>query len=122
MRNCNCDYVVPPMIIQPLFENAIQHGLKINRVKSGLLSIDIRLVNDYLQYIIADNGIGRAATGKTRGASHRSFGVEISMDRIRVVQWRRNPSVKDRRYLENGIALGTTVTVKLKVQNDVLLS
>lgn len=112
----NCDYVVPPMIIQPFVENAIQHGLKNKPGKSGLLSIDIRLVNDYLQYIIADNGIGRAATGKTRGASHRSFGVEISMDRIRLFNGEETPSVKIEDISENGIALGTTVTVKLKVK------
>lgn len=112
----NCDYVVPPMIIQPFVENAIQHGLKNRPGKNGLLSIDIRRVGDYLQYIISDNGIGRTATERNRNSSHRSFGVDISMDRIRLFNAEENPSVSIEDISENETALGTTVTVKLKIR------
>lgn len=112
----NCDYVVPPMIIQPFVENAIQHGLKNRPGKNGLLSIDIRRVDDYLQYVISDNGIGRTATEKSRNSSRRSFGVDISMDRIRLFNAEENPSVNIEDIYENETALGTTVTVKLKIR------
>ena len=48
---------IPPLILQPLVENSIIHGLK-ESSKKGRLTIDFRLNNeDYLICTIADNGV-----------------------------------------------------------------
>ncbi|MET0208563.1 MAG: histidine kinase, partial [Burkholderiaceae bacterium] len=48
---------VPPLLLQPLVENAIKHGLEAH-VGGGLLSISARLEKDQLVLEVADNGSG----------------------------------------------------------------
>lgn len=50
-----CSIHVPRLILQPLIENAFQHGLE-NRVKDGLLRIRFEEMADYIYIIIEDNG------------------------------------------------------------------
>lgn len=50
-------YPVPALIIQPLVENAIRHGLLKKRV-GGTVSIEAQEVDRTLQIIIRDNGVG----------------------------------------------------------------
>ncbi len=66
-------FLIPRMILQPIVENAIIHGL-VNRStpEGGLLSISFQLVNDHIQCEIVDNGIGRVAAReiKSKKAGH----------------------------------------------------
>lgn len=48
---------IPAMILQPLVENAIQHGLK-NCVKDGLVTVHIEKQGHRLMISVADNGQG----------------------------------------------------------------
>jgi signal transduction histidine kinase len=48
---------VPNLILQPLVENAIRHGVAA-RVSSGLIAISARLVNGLLQLKVSDDGPG----------------------------------------------------------------
>ena len=48
---------VPNLILQPLVENAIRHGIAA-RVSSGLIAVSARLVNGLLQLKVADDGPG----------------------------------------------------------------
>jgi hypothetical protein len=73
---------IPPMLLQPLVENAIWHGLK---PKTGNKKIDIRFLKEQEQLIceIEDNGIGigRSSVQKETG-THHSVGIENIKDRI----------------------------------------
>lgn len=109
----NSNYIVPPLVIQPFVENAIKHGLKNKPGKNGLLKIEVKQVEDHLQYIISDNGIGRQATSH-QPQDNKSYGLQISADRIKLFNKEEAPSVSIKDEIENGIAVGTTVTVKLK--------
>jgi LytS/YehU family sensor histidine kinase len=51
------DACVPNMILQPLVENAIKHGIA-PRSEGGKIEIAAQLVNDKLELSVADNGIG----------------------------------------------------------------
>lgn len=51
---------VPKMIIQSFVENAIKHGLE-NKKGHGELEIRIESLNNGIEIIVRDNGIGRAA-------------------------------------------------------------
>ena len=55
--------LVPPMLIQPYFENSIWHGL-INRDGNGKVKLNISNGQNVICCIIEDNGIGRKASGK----------------------------------------------------------
>lgn len=48
---------IPAMILQPLVENAIQHGLK-DCVKDGLVTIHIEKQGNRVEMIVSDNGQG----------------------------------------------------------------
>jgi len=49
--------LVPTFLLQPLVENAIEHGLG-PRMAGGLISIRSRRVGDLLHLCVADNGVG----------------------------------------------------------------
>lgn len=50
---------IPAMMLQPLVENAIRHGILNLKDKKGYLTIQFTLNQEYLQVVIDDNGIGR---------------------------------------------------------------
>ena len=50
-------FQIPPLTIQPLVENSIQHGLK-DRVRGGKVDILITEKPDYMEVVVADNGVG----------------------------------------------------------------
>ncbi len=50
-------YIVPKMILQPLVENSIYHGLKLKKQK-GIIKITIWSENNYIYVEVTDNGLG----------------------------------------------------------------
>jgi sensor histidine kinase YesM len=51
------DAKLPPLTIQPIVENAIRHGI-LNRTSGGKLSISASKEEDYIKFVIHDNGVG----------------------------------------------------------------
>ena len=51
------DELIPPMLLQPLVENSIKHGLA-SLVEGGEIAISIQRKNGRLAFEIADTGIG----------------------------------------------------------------
>lgn len=49
--------LIPPMLLQPLVENSIKHGLS-SLIEGGSISITIHKKNDKLAFEISDSGIG----------------------------------------------------------------
>ncbi len=53
------DYYVFRLILQPLIENSIYHGIRpLNCSRSGLIKVKIYSREDYLHFYIIDNGVG----------------------------------------------------------------
>ncbi len=51
------DCYLPPLLIQPLVENAIKHGiLKSDQQKGGKLKVEVRKADDQLIIVVSDNG------------------------------------------------------------------
>lgn len=81
----NGDYKIPPLIIQPFIENAIHHGLLNKESGSGELKIWIFLKEDFINYVIVDNGVGRERAAALNGINkpeHLSYGIAISTERL----------------------------------------
>jgi len=57
---------VPPLLLQPLVENAIKHGLE-PKAEGGTLQLKAEIVHGRLQVTVADTGLGfgKAQTGGT---------------------------------------------------------
>ncbi len=76
--------MVPPLILQPVIENAVVHGL-IPVEEGGLVSIRVYREGQYIVCSVEDNGIGRAASAAHRRSSsrlHESEGVRMLEERI----------------------------------------
>ncbi|MCK9170151.1 MAG: histidine kinase [Treponema sp.] len=56
---------IPAMILQPLVENSITHGLK-DTVNGGRINISVRTVNGRLNILVKDNGCGFDSREKER--------------------------------------------------------
>ncbi|MET0571708.1 MAG: cell division protein FtsL, partial [Pedobacter agri] len=75
--------LIPPMLLQPFVENAIEHGFR-NLQYEGLLSIDFSLKNGQLLILINDNGVG--ITNKTVSQSGKtSLAQVILKERLKVL-------------------------------------
>ena len=46
-----------PLIIQPLVENAVVHGLE-NKEEKGLVTVNIYFTEEFLHVLVRDNGTG----------------------------------------------------------------
>ena len=69
---------VPPMLLQPLVENAIRHGLE-PRVEGGEVRVDARRDGTDVVLEVCDTGVGFAST--TRGGT----GLTNIRDRLRLI-------------------------------------
>ena len=114
---------LPSMIIQPIVENAIKHGLM---HKSGKKEIDIRCFfgnNDNLFIVIADNGVGRQAArliNARRKFSHTSFASDATQKRIELINQLRNKEIQIEtidRYDSAQQPLGTTVIISIPMRH-----
>lgn len=117
----NGDYKAPPLIIQPYVENAIEHGIAHSEREDLKLIVTVKLVGDFIQYIIEDNGIGRlqsAAYNSQNKPYHKSVGLKITENRIHIFnghQGNHDNIVITDLYDEAGDAAGTRVSIKIKV-------
>lgn len=81
--------LIPPMLIQPLVENAVLHGLRHVQGYRGLLTVSITHENDRLVIDVADNGIGVAAarSGSTPLAyKEKSLGIAGITERLALLK------------------------------------
>jgi hypothetical protein len=84
--------LIPPMLIQPFVENALQHGLAPKYGSKGFISIHIQRDGETLKITVNDNGIGRkaAAAGKKTGLKenikeYSSKGMALTKDRLDII-------------------------------------
>lgn len=111
------DYKVPPLIIQPFVENAIQHGLLNKQEGYRKLIVQAGIQNNYIWYTIWDNGVGRAKALEIKNRNkpeHRSYGIEISSERVHLHNQNGSDSVVIRDIIEEQ-GTATEVKVKLKI-------
>ncbi len=111
----NSDYKVPPLIIQPFVENAIIHGLRNKETNDGMLSVHISKTEKHIVYSITDNGIGRVASQKINTGKGKSYGMEMSYDRVKLFNKEKDASVIFTDLYEGKQPVGTKVQVNLKI-------
>jgi hypothetical protein len=80
----NCDLIeIPGMIIQPLAENAVVHGLS-GKGNLGNLDIQVKWQNGNLYISVSDNGVG-LPTEITDTLSQKGFGLKLVEERINIL-------------------------------------
>ncbi|RZL50845.1 MAG: hypothetical protein EOP00_02290 [Pedobacter sp.] len=80
--------LLPPMLIQPLIENAILHGLIVENKPDAHLEIKLQKTNTGICITVTDNGIGienKSANKKTSLFKEKSIGIDSIKERIEMI-------------------------------------
>ncbi|MEM7102538.1 MAG: tetratricopeptide repeat protein [Bacteroidota bacterium] len=78
---------VPPLLVQPLIENAFKHGL-MHKASGGKLEITFYQKGEMLVCSVEDNGVGRTQASKLgswRPKEYRSSGLKIINERLELL-------------------------------------
>ena len=102
------DARVPHLILQPLVENAIKHGIA-PRAEPGEIRISVRRVGSALRLTVADNGQGFSG-GQSTPRNGKGTGVGLTNIRARLAQLYNGQHSFEIRDREGG---GTTVTLEI---------
>lgn len=105
---------IPPLIIQPFVENAIWHGIQ-NKNSKGHIIIQINSdETESLKISITDDGIGRKASAllKKSQTTHISYGLEITIDRLKILNPSNSVTIIDL-YDETSQPKGTQVLLNI---------
>ena len=80
------EIIVPPLLIQPLVENSIKHGILRLRDIDGMIVLNIFERNDMLYIEVRDNGVGLQPANQSADDSevalHESYGLDNIRKRI----------------------------------------
>jgi sensor histidine kinase YesM len=99
---------LPPMLLQPVVENAIKHGLE-PKIAGGEISVTARIEGDRLLLAVTDNGLGIRST---RAAGSTGLGLANLRARLSTMHGARaSLAIEDR-------APGTRVTIDLPVATE----
>jgi two-component system LytT family sensor kinase len=77
------DMLVPSMLLQPLIENCIKHGLS-SRVEGGTIRLRTRRAGEHLQLMVEDDGVG-IPEAKLERLLDQGIGVSNVHERLKVL-------------------------------------
>ena len=81
--------MIPPMLLQPFVENAINHGILHKKSGVGHINVSFHKLKNSICCTISDNGIGRAAAMELKQAyqpTHQSTSTIITEQRIQMLK------------------------------------
>ena len=106
---------LPPMLIQPLIENSIKHGIRLSR-KDGEIKLEFSMTEDLLNVTVIDNGIGMSQSVANSNISHKSMGINLITKRLILL----NEKYKTTRFqihisdlIDSGNQAGTKVSITI---------
>lgn len=106
---------LPPLLVQPLAENALLHGFR-GLQRQGMLLIRFEREGDnYLRITVRDNGIGLEAVEHNR--SHTSRSGSITQRRLELINQSPDLRFFERRtlYDDTGAVAGAEVVLRVQV-------
>lgn len=122
---------VPPMIIQPFIENAIEHGVK--QMKNGSIKVHFSEFDEHtILCVVTDNGIGREKARQLQEANgyalkHQSLGTTIIEKRLDLLNKSKNSRKFSFKYTDlknhnSKEAEGTRVELLIPIlEEDIIL-
>lgn len=109
------DILIPNLLLQPLVENAIIHGLGPKEEK-GFLKIEFVMNDENLICCVDDDGIGRdAALKKQKNKEHNSKAMEITTERLKLFDPRSTMKIIDK-FDDHQKSIGTQVIITLPLK------
>ena len=74
--------MVPPLLIQPLVENSIKHGILPLQSVEGMIIVHVYERSELLYIEVRDNGAGMSGSAHKSDTMHESFGLNNIKERI----------------------------------------
>ncbi|MCL5126930.1 tetratricopeptide repeat protein [Algibacter sp. L4_22] len=106
---------VPPMLLQPFVENAIEYGLK-EKKEGGKLILKIEKEAQGLKFVVLDNGIGRSAKAKQEKITEELHATSIFIERLKMRKKGEEKTFTIEDLFDNdNNPIGTKVFFKLKI-------
>lgn len=90
---------IPPMLLQPFVENAIEYGVKDKKDTLGLVTICIRKEGSSLFFSIEDNGVGRNEASKHKRISETEHATDVFLERLNRRKKKKNSPLPLRIYI-----------------------
>ncbi len=112
------EIMIPPLLIQPLVENSIKHGLLPRKSTDSIVQVDVYEKDNYLAISVRDNGIGINAALLRSNKRHESSGLENIRKRIAQLALMQNKEIElDISETKNdaGELLWTIVTIRMSL-------
>src|SRR6516165_9035545 len=106
------DMNVPSMLLQPLVENCIRHGLA-SKVDGGTIRVRSRLAGKRLQVLVEDDGVG-IPEAKLATLFERGIGVNNVNERLKVLF-----GGEYRMWIDSRVGEGTSTGIELPEQSSV---
>ena len=116
---------MPGMILQPLVENAVQHGIR-DDLEHGMIRLSVEPEDEYIRILISDNGAGMTHEQLQRIRSEQSFsddgggnsstGIAVHNVRNRLRLYYNRDQLLT--VHSEGKGMGTEVTVLLPVTRE----
>ncbi|NHN25306.1 tetratricopeptide repeat protein [Flavobacterium jejuense] len=112
-------FKIPPMLIQPFIENAIEHGFK-NQNENKKIDVQLKFSGKSLICIITDNGIGINAQKESVRPYKKSLATTITSERLEILskefKMKGSVTVEDRQqYNEKGTIVTLVIPYKIYV-------
>jgi len=107
---------IPPMLIQPLIENAIKHGIAGLKGK-GRVNVRFFAENETFRISVMDNGIGREASKSNPQGIHSGKALSILKERLQLLNAKHKTDIHKIEFIDledAGKPLGTEVVMTLE--------
>lgn len=102
---------VPSLLLQPLVENAVRHGIE-RRRSGGAITVSARLAEGHLQIRVADDGVGLPPNWSMESSS--GLGLRVTRERLEAL-YRR---AADRFVISRRQGGGTEVIIRIPFQGQ----
>jgi tetratricopeptide (TPR) repeat protein len=112
------DMSIPPMLVQPFIENAIEHGIR-HKKTPGRIDVRFILKGKKILCEVEDDGVGREKAWETEvkeRTGHKSLATEIINDRIKALNKKFRNKIQLQiidKISENAETTGTKVLLDL---------
>ena len=111
---------IPPMLIQPFVENAVEHAFR-NQSDKKEIKLELSFQDAALKCVILDNGVGIDATSQARSPHKTSLSTLINRERLQFLskdfKTKGSITIEDRKKYGNQ---GTMVTMIIPYQNTTI--
>lgn len=107
--------LVPPMIIQPIIENAVKHGIR-GLKKNGRITVTFNTNDETLVVIVEDNGVGRTYAQQLNRSEHNGKGMKIIQERLTLLNEKNHTNLHQLQItdlVKDSSSIGTRVLITL---------